>query len=126
LGVLKSSVVVDFSKIGYPLKALFAINLKSDVPNQDLIFETLEKTSEIFLFAETIGSSDAIAVGLFKNLDDIQKVNGKFRALPSVENVTVSISDEADFPFKREYDPSQIFKIETAENLKGAAKNLTS
>jgi DNA-binding Lrp family transcriptional regulator len=122
MGILKSSIVVDFSKIGYPLKALFVINLKSDISNQDLIFETLEKTSEIFLFAETIGSFDVIAVGLFKNLDELQKVKRKFRALASVESIIVSISDEADFPFKREYDPSQIFKIENVENLIGATK----
>jgi Lrp/AsnC family transcriptional regulator for asnA, asnC and gidA len=124
-GVFKPSVVVDFSKIGYPLKACFMIS-NSNVLNEDLIFKTIEKIPNIFLFAETIGSFDVLALGLFKDLDDIKRVTKKFRSLPSVESVVSSISDEADFPFKREYNPSQIFALENVESLKEGVKSLTS
>jgi DNA-binding Lrp family transcriptional regulator len=120
-GVLKPSVVVDFAKIGYPLKACFMIS-NSDGWNGDLIFETIEKIPSIFLYAEIIGSFDVLALGLFKGLDEIQRVNKKIRALPSVEGVVASITDEADFPFKRENIPSQIFELENVESLKKGGK----
>ncbi len=123
--ILKPSLVVDYSKIGYPLKACFMIS-NSNVLNGDLIFKNIEKIPDIFLFAETIGPFDVLALGLFKNFDDIQRVNRKIRALPSVESVVASITDEADFPFKREYIPSQIFELENLENLKEGVKILAS
>lgn len=114
--ILKPSVVVDYSKIGYPLKACFMIS-NSNVVDGDLILEAIEKIPNIFLFAETIGPFDVLALGLFKDLNDIQRVNRKIRALPNVERVVASITDEADFPFKREYNPSQIFELENLEIL---------
>jgi Lrp/AsnC family transcriptional regulator for asnA, asnC and gidA len=125
IGVLKPSVVVDYSKIGYPLKACFRM-ITSNILNKDLIFEIVEKIPNIFLFAETIGPFDIVALGLFKDFDDIKKLTRKIRALRSVESVTVSITDEADFPFKREYNPSQIFALKNVENLKEGEKILAS
>jgi Lrp/AsnC family transcriptional regulator for asnA, asnC and gidA len=124
-GVLTPSLVVDYSKMGYPLKACFMIS-NANVLDEDLIFNAIEEIPSIFLFVETIGSFDVLALGLFKDLEAIQGVNRKLRALPGVERVIASITDEADFPFKREYVPSQILELENLESFKEGVKILTS
>jgi Lrp/AsnC family transcriptional regulator for asnA, asnC and gidA len=117
MGILKPSIVVDYSQLGYPLKARFQITTSS-VSDNELVFDSLGQVPNIFLFAETIGVFDVIAIGLFKDLADIQKMNRKLRAITSVERVIISITDDADFPYNRKYDPLQIFALEKFENLK--------
>ena len=115
-GILSPCMIIDSSKMGYTVKACFMIrNFSSS--NYELTCKFLGQIPNIFLIAEAIGPFDVIALGLFKDLNDVKKVTKRLRDLPSVEKVEISMTDQVDFPFKREYNPLQIFELENVESL---------
>ena len=109
-------IIIDLTKIGYQGKAYLMVTNSSEFDSK-LTVEALDQIPNVFLIAETVGKFDVIALAVFKDIKDIKEIVKKLRAEPSVKRVEVALTEETDFPLKRDVDSLQLFEHESAERL---------
>ena len=97
----KPFIIIDLSKIGFGGKAYLMINSTGSDPK--LTLEVLHQIPNVFLIAETIGKFELTALVAFRDINDLKKIVNKIRDQPSVKKVHVALTEQTDFPVKREY-----------------------
>jgi DNA-binding Lrp family transcriptional regulator len=97
-------IIIDLSKIGYQGKAHLLIS--STGSNPELTLKVLHNIPNVFLIAETIGKFDFIAFVAFRNIIELKKIVKQVRQQPSVKKVKIAITEQTDFPTRREYSAS--------------------
>jgi DNA-binding Lrp family transcriptional regulator len=95
--VLRATIEVDLSKIGYQGKAYFMI---TNAPNQDIsiTINALDKMENVFLLSEIVGDFDLIAIAMIKSVRDVISLVGAIRKLQGVDRVEVALVGETSFP----------------------------
>lgn len=95
--ILRSTIEVDLSKIGYHGKAYLMI---TNAPNQDkaITINALDKMKNMFLLAEIVGDFDLIAIAMIKSIRDVISLVVAIRKLKSVSRVEVALVSETAFP----------------------------
>jgi DNA-binding Lrp family transcriptional regulator len=95
--ILRSTIEVDLSKIGYQGKAYLMI---TNAPNQDkaITINALDKMKNVFLLAEIVGDFDLIAIAMIKSIRDMISLVDAIRKLKSVSRVEVALVSETAFP----------------------------
>lgn len=97
--------ILDLSKIGFQGRALLMINY-SDERNQELTLSKVKKLPNAFLIIEAVGKFDLIVQLMFRDVKEVKTVVNEIRALPGVKKVDVAITEQTDFPTRREYTTS--------------------
>lgn len=118
--VLRSSVIVDLSRLGYQGRVFMNI---TNAPNRDRIetIEALKRVKNIFLIAEIMGDSDVLAIGAVKGLKDVINLIKAVRRLTSVDQVDFTLAENALFPLDKGYE--RLFEtIRETSNLDQGAK----
>lgn len=110
--ILRSSITMDLSKIGYQGKAYLMI---TNAPNQDktMTIDALSQMQNVFLFTETIGDIDVLAIAAVNDFKSIINLVNAIRKLPSVDKVEVDFSTDTAFPVDKEFN--ELFQIEKEE-----------
>jgi len=98
-------VIVNLSKLGYQGKALLMLN-SVEKHEVGMTVKKLRQIPNVFLVAEIVGKYDVLALAAFRNLKEIKNIVKEIRAQPSVKKVVVSLTEQTDFPLRREYDPT--------------------
>jgi DNA-binding Lrp family transcriptional regulator len=95
--ILRSTIEVDLSKIGYQGKAYLMI---TNAPNQDkaITINALDKMKNVFLLAEIVGDFDLIAIAMIKSIRDMISLVDAIRKLKSVSRVEIALVSETAFP----------------------------
>jgi DNA-binding Lrp family transcriptional regulator len=95
--ILRSTIAVDLSKLGYQGKVLLKI---TNAPNQNKkkTIDALKQIQDIFLSAEIIGDFDVLAIAAVKDFKSSIDLVTSIRELPSVDHVEVSFTDDTAFP----------------------------
>ncbi len=101
--ILRSSITVDLSKLGYQGKAVLMI---TNAPNQTKkeTIDALKKMQDVFIETEIIGGFDVLAVAAIKDFRSAINLVNKIRALPSVEHVDASLTTDTAFPVDRGFN----------------------
>ncbi len=98
-------VILDLSKLGFRGKAFLLVS-NSNQGDPKLTLDKLHQIPNVFLIAETIGKFDFIAYVAFRDITEIKKIVNEVRKLPSVKKVNVTLTEQTDFPTRREYSTS--------------------
>jgi DNA-binding Lrp family transcriptional regulator len=100
--IMRPTIIIDLSKIGYQGKAHLLITEK---PNHDknVTIDFLKKLQNVFLIAEIIGEFDVLAMLPFKDFYNVIQVVDKIRALPGVSQVEIALTSDTSFPITKYY-----------------------
>lgn len=98
-------VIIDLSKLGFQGKAFLLVS-NSIEGNPQLTLDKLHQMPNVFLIAETIGKFDFIVYVAFRDIKEIKKIVNEIRELPSVKKVDVTLTEQTDFPTRRQYSTS--------------------
>jgi len=95
--ILRCTITVDLSKLGYEGKVFLRI---TNAPNQNKkrTIDALKKMQNVFLSTEIIGEFDVLAIAAVKNFKNAGDLVSSIRELPSVEYVEVSFANDTTFP----------------------------
>ncbi len=98
--IIKSTIRIDLSKIGYEGKAFIYITIS---PNAEkyIIIEELKEINGIYLIAEIMGNYDILAILAVKDFDSIMEVMDRIRKIPSVEKTDISFVQDTTYPMSR-------------------------
>jgi len=102
-GVIINSIVsIDLSKLGYHGKIFLMI---TNNPNQEKseTIKDLEKIRNIILITEIAGAFDILAIAPIKDLKSTLNLVNTVRAIPSVQNVGITIISNTDFPINSSF-----------------------
>ena len=102
--------IINLAKIGYQGKAYLMVTNSNEF-DHNLTLKVFNQIPNVFLIGETIGKFDFIALAAFRDIKEIKKIVNKIRAHPSVEKVKVALTEQTDFPFKREYGPLTLLDV---------------
>jgi Lrp/AsnC family transcriptional regulator for asnA, asnC and gidA len=110
--ILRSSITLDLSKIGYQGKAYLMI---TNAPNQDktMTVDALSQMQNVFLFTEIVGDIDMLAIAAVNDYKSIIDLVNALRKLPSVDKVEVDFSTDTAFPVGKEFN--ELFQTEIEE-----------
>jgi len=100
--LLRSSIVIDLSKIGYQGKAFLAIT-NSPGQHKTKTTEALRKIKNVFIVTETVGEYDLIAVAAIKDFKNMINLINEVRKIPSVDQVDVALTASTAFPIDKEF-----------------------
>jgi Lrp/AsnC family transcriptional regulator for asnA, asnC and gidA len=95
--ILRSTVTVDLSKLGYQGRAFLNITIAPN-RNRKETADALKQIKNIFLIAEIVGDFDFLAIGAVKDFKGAINLVNAIRKLPSVDQVDFSLTDDAPFP----------------------------
>ena len=100
--ILRATTIIDLSKIGFEGKILIFI---SGSKNFDLktVTEKISKVPNIFHISSGLGGCDLFAIGVFKQVPQIEKMINEIKSFPSVKHVKVAIASNTQFPVTTEY-----------------------
>jgi len=101
------TIIMDLTKVGFRGKAYLMLKSKSGT-DPKLTLEVLEDIPNLFIIAETIGKFDFISLVAFRNIKDLKNIIYKIREHPSIKRIEIAITEQTDFPLKREYSPLQL------------------
>jgi DNA-binding Lrp family transcriptional regulator len=100
--ILRPTVSIDLSKIGYQGKVYLMITEKLDHGKINTI-DALKRIRNIFLVAEIFGEFDVMAMAPFKDFADVIELVDKIRTLPSVSQVEIALTSDTSFPVTKYY-----------------------
>jgi DNA-binding Lrp family transcriptional regulator len=101
------TIIMDLKKVGFEGKAYLLLKNKHGT-DPKLTLKILDDLPNLFLIAETIGKFNFICLLAFRNIKDLKKKIYKIREHPSVERIDIAITEQTDFPLKREFDASKV------------------
>jgi DNA-binding Lrp family transcriptional regulator len=101
------TIIMDLRKVGFQGKAYFLIKNKSGI-DRKLTLDAVDDLPNLFIIAETIGKFDYVCLAAFRDIADLKKIIYKIRENPSIERVEIALTEQTDFPMKREYGPLQL------------------
>lgn len=95
--ILRSSITIDLSKLGYQGKVFLMITNK---PKQDkaTTINALKKTRNVFVFTEIIGDFDVLAIAPVSDLNSINALVDEVKKIPSVDTLEVALISNTSFP----------------------------
>jgi Lrp/AsnC family transcriptional regulator for asnA, asnC and gidA len=101
--ILRSSIIIDLSKIGYQGKAYLEI---TNAPGQskEKTIDALRKMPNMFMITDIIGEFDVLVIAAVRNFRSIMDDVNTIRKLPSVERVEVTFVTDAMFPGPKEFN----------------------
>jgi Lrp/AsnC family transcriptional regulator, leucine-responsive regulatory protein len=107
--VLRESVLLDLSKLGYCGKIYLMITtaLKQDKAST---MNLLKKVKDVFVVGEIVGDSDLLAVAMISDYDSIKTVVNEVRKIDNVEKVEITILNDVKFPINACFD-EEVSKI---------------
>jgi Lrp/AsnC family transcriptional regulator for asnA, asnC and gidA len=110
--ILRSTITLDLSKIGYQGKAYLMI---TNAPNQNKkkTTDALKQMQNIFLFSEIIGDFDVLAIVAVNDFKSIISLVNAIRKLPSVDQVEVSFTNGTSFPVGKDFN--ELFRTKKEE-----------
>jgi Lrp/AsnC family transcriptional regulator for asnA, asnC and gidA len=105
--ILRSSIVIDLSKLGFQGRAFLMI---TNTPGQTRKETTnaLKRLENVFLITEVIGDYDVLAIAAAKDFKSVVNLVNEIRTLPGVEQVEFTLSDDVPFPIERGFE--QLFQ----------------
>jgi Lrp/AsnC family transcriptional regulator for asnA, asnC and gidA len=101
--ILRSSIIMDLSKLGYEGEATIRI---TNAPGYDkaTTIEALRGIPNIFIITEIIGDFDIMAIAAVKDYPSIVNMVNTIRQLPSVEKAEADFVTETQFPATTEFN----------------------
>jgi Lrp/AsnC family transcriptional regulator for asnA, asnC and gidA len=101
--ILRSSIIIDLSKIGYQGKAYLHI---TNAPGQEkaVTINALKKIPNMFMITEIIGEFDVLAIAAVRSFISIMENVNAIRKLPSVDRVEVTFVTDTMFPGPKEFN----------------------
>jgi Lrp/AsnC family transcriptional regulator for asnA, asnC and gidA len=101
--ILRSSITIDLSKIGYQGKAYLMI---TNTPGQDKIvtINALSNIPDVFLITDVLGEFDILAIAAVKDYTHVLNMVNTIRNLPSVEKAEAAFVTDAIFPAGKEFN----------------------
>jgi DNA-binding Lrp family transcriptional regulator len=101
--IIRSTIVIDLSKIGYEGKTILKI---TNTPNYDVAvtMDLLSKMPDIFLSTEILGDADALAIAPFNDLKSTIALINNLKKAPSVDRVEISIIADTFFPVSKDFN----------------------
>lgn len=109
--IIRPTIIIDLSKIGYQGKAHLLITEKSN-HDKKMTINFLKKLQNVFLIAEIIGEFDVLAMVPFKDLNNVIEVVDKIRALPGVSQVEIALTSDTEFPITKHYTKMMLPRTE--------------
>jgi DNA-binding Lrp family transcriptional regulator len=109
--ILRPTILIDLSKIGYQGKAHLLITEKPNHDKKETI-AVLKKLQNVFLIAEIIGQFDVLAMVPFKDFNNVIQVVDEIRALPGVSQVEIALTSDTSFPITKYYSKMALPKTE--------------
>ncbi len=108
--ILRQTITLDLSKIGYQGKAYLAI---TNSPDQDraTTIRALKRVPNIFMITEIVGDFDILALAVIRDLNSSINLVKEIREIPSVQQVQVALVADASFPVGERF--SELFIRET-------------
>ncbi len=95
--ILRSSISVDISKLGYHSIAFLMIKCSKNVDKQELI-NSLKKFRNIFAITEITGEFNVFTQAAVRNLKDFTALVNDINSLPGVDRTEFSLIDDVWFP----------------------------
>lgn len=108
--ILRSSIIIDLSKIGYKGKAYLTITNAPGQRKEETI-KALRKIPNMFMMTEIIGEFDILVIAVVRDFTSIMDDVNTVRKLPSVEHVEVTFVKDTMFPGPKEFN--ELFPPET-------------
>jgi len=101
--ILRSSIIIDLSKIGYQGKAYLTI---TNAPGQskEKTIDALKKMPNMFMITDIIGDFDVLVIAAVRAFTSIMDDVNAIRKLPSVERVEVTFVTDTMFPGPKEFN----------------------
>lgn len=109
--ILRSSIIINLSKIGFQGKAYLHI---TNAPGHEkaATINALKKIPNMFMISEIIGEFDVLAIAAFRSFTSIMDEVNAIRKLPTVDRVDVTFVTDTMFPGPKEFNelfpPEQI------------------
>ncbi len=101
--ILRSTIVIDLSKIGYEGEATIRITNAPGYDKADTI-GALKGISNIFIITEIIGDFDIMAIAAVKDYPNAINLINTIRQLPSVEKAEADFVTDTQFPATTEFN----------------------
>jgi DNA-binding Lrp family transcriptional regulator len=101
--ILRTTISIDTSKIGYIGKACLMITNASN-EDEKLTIEALSRMQDVFMFADVIGDCDLLAIALIRDLKSFEKLLRDIKKVPSVDQVDFCLFTDTSFPIDEEYN----------------------
>ena len=101
--ILRSSIILDLSQLGYQGKAHVMI---TNMPGHDktATINALKKMPNIFLITEIIGEFDVLSIVAVRDFTSIIDTLNTIRKLPSVEHAEATFVTDTRFPVGEEFN----------------------
>jgi Lrp/AsnC family transcriptional regulator for asnA, asnC and gidA len=101
--IIRSSIIIDLSKIGFQGKAYLYITNKPAYEKAATI-NALKQIRNMFMIAEIIGEFDVLAIAAVRSFTGIMEEVDTIRKLPSVDRVEVTFVTDTMFPGPKEFN----------------------
>lgn len=98
--ILRSSIIVDLSKLGYQGRANLKITNLPSQPKATTI-NALKKIPNIFIITEIIGDFDILALAAVRDYASIINMVNTVWKLPSVEKIETDFLTDTQFPMTK-------------------------
>jgi Lrp/AsnC family transcriptional regulator for asnA, asnC and gidA len=101
--ILRSTIVIDLSKLGYEGEATIRI---INAPGYDkaATIDALKGISNVFIITEIIGDFDIMAIAAVKDYPSAIDMVNTIRRLPSVEKAEADFVTDTQFPATTEFN----------------------
>ncbi len=110
--LIGSSIVVDWSKLGYQGNLFIFISQGSGNDRTRTVSE-LKKIQDLFVITRVMGAFDILAMALAKSLKDTARLLDEIQKIPTVEQVEFCYATFSYFSFTPA--PRKPFKVDTLE-----------
>lgn len=106
--VLRPTVLIDLSKVGYQGKAYLLITENVGHEKTKTI-HNLVQMRNVFLVAEIVGEFDVLAMAPFKDFNDVIELVNLIRTLPGIRQVEIALTSDTSFPVTKYYSKMVLF-----------------
>jgi DNA-binding Lrp family transcriptional regulator len=96
--ITSSSIVVDWSKLGYQGNVFLFIS-QSQGNSKSITINALKKIPSVYLITKVMGTFDILACTMVKDLRDFAKIVDEIQKIPSVEHIEVCFATFTYFSF---------------------------
>ena len=102
--LIKCSIIVDLSKLGYKGKAYLMISLEEGCTRENLV-ASLQKRTNVFLITEVIGGNcDVLAVAAIKDFHDLLDLAFEIKELHCVSQIDIDLTNDTTFPINHSFN----------------------
>jgi len=100
--IFSSTYITDFNKIGFNGKAFLFIHGTKNFNPANTMYK-LGKIPNIFIVTSIFGGFDVLAMMMFRDIFEISSTVNKIKSFSGIKNVKVAITEDTQYPFKKEY-----------------------